>query len=605
MAKTIHTLAYMVIADTRQFTQGMVLTKNELKATKEIMEATTSPIKKFGGEFSALNTLLSKGAISHGQYNHSFNQLVAGHTAGIPVIGRFTSILALGNPLLIAGTVAATGFAAAMGTVAGAAVYAGMQIKNQIKEIDDLLASSAKLGISATSFLTLGHAAGLADIEIGTLESGITSMLSAISKGAGGSAKLVKVFELMGLDSKSLKEMSVEEQLTKITGALSRMGNQADKTRAAGAIFGSADFLRLNVEQIQHAAEMVDKLGGGISDLDIANFNRLDDAAKDMNLAFDLSWKKLTFAMIPAMTDVTEAITDMVVEMNRSGDFPAILSAVADIGQLAAAALRSMASEARALVELLSTLEGPVPRAIMELINEARAFGKLQQAFESKLPRTGGPVSAKGSDDADALKDSAASAKEYAKQLSDAAKAKDDLYRAGTDLASQLLFEAKTFGMSSREVALYKMEKETAGHVDLKFAKSLDRTLTEMERHKTLADEMRSALKGTRTEWEVARDTIGHYEMALKRGIISEREFGILVKKVGEDLPKAADRPAGVNPLMQGSSAAEVFLAEARVRGTGDKDKAAETVDILKSIDKHIVEGKVAVPTVVPRLGAA
>lgn len=606
MAKTIHTLAYMVTADTRSFTQGLVLTKNELKATGQIIEATRSPLKQFGNELSALSGLHRKGAISGRQYTSSINQLIAGHTAGIPIIGRFTSVLALGHPAMIAGAVAAVGFAAALATVAGAAAYAGAQIAKQITAIDDLLATSSKLGIAATSFLTLSHVAGLADIEIGALEKGIESMLGAISKGAGGSAKIVKVFDMMGLESTSLKGMAVEQQLSTITTALGAMRNQADRTRAATAIFGSAEFLRLNTDQVEHALQLMKRLKADGDLLKFDPFDAFDDGAKDLSFALDVTWKKITMAVVPALNDAAEAMLEFVVSINQSEHFPKLL----DDMTTSLSVLVAIAKELPGVIEswmpaihlafpFVSALAQVSGASLSDIADSAKRSHELDASLAALHEQR------KPTEDVTDIKDSAAAAKEYAEELKDLAKAKEDLYRSGTELASQLLLEVQTFGKSSREVALYKMEKETAGHVDLEFAKSLARTLTEMERHKTLSDEMRSALKGARTEWEVARDTIGHYEMALEKGIITEREFGLLVKKVGKDLPTAADHPAGVNPLLEGSSAAESFLAEARVRGSGAKDKAAETVDILKSIDKHIIEDKAASrPLVIARLGA-
>jgi len=65
---TISKLAYQIVADTQQFTQGVTLTRNELALTRQVMRDSITPAQAYAAEIAALDQVLAKGAITQEQY---------------------------------------------------------------------------------------------------------------------------------------------------------------------------------------------------------------------------------------------------------------------------------------------------------------------------------------------------------------------------------------------------------------------------------------------------------------------------------------------------------------------------------------------------------
>ncbi len=56
----VATLAYQIVADTRAFTEGIVLTRKELRLAKSVMEESTTPAEKLGMSIEGLSQLMEK-----------------------------------------------------------------------------------------------------------------------------------------------------------------------------------------------------------------------------------------------------------------------------------------------------------------------------------------------------------------------------------------------------------------------------------------------------------------------------------------------------------------------------------------------------------------
>jgi hypothetical protein len=71
---TIHTLSYKMVADTRQFSAGLLATKSEVQLLKKIMGDTT-PEQRAQAAYERLDKLLDKGKISVDQYQMAWSQV--------------------------------------------------------------------------------------------------------------------------------------------------------------------------------------------------------------------------------------------------------------------------------------------------------------------------------------------------------------------------------------------------------------------------------------------------------------------------------------------------------------------------------------------------
>lgn len=242
-------------------------------------------------------------------YNNAWLQLTATQLTGIPVVGRYASMLASVGPIGVAVAVAAAGVATAV-----------RNVHDQMQKIDDLLNTAENVGIAADQFQRMSAAAHLADIDAREFSSGIETMMINISKAAmdpGG--KIGKVFKLAELDAKALKAMRPEEAFQKATEAIHEMGNADDRIRSAKGIFGNADFMRINSGHIELANDNIRAMGGAIDDVKSEKFREMDKSIDSMNQNIDLFWKQLTFDVSPGLEMAAKSATKLMHIFNPIG----------------------------------------------------------------------------------------------------------------------------------------------------------------------------------------------------------------------------------------------------------------------------------------------
>ena len=95
------------------------------------------------------------------------------------------------------------------------------------KRAEEIHKLSQALGISAKSYQALAHAAGLAEVEQGTLNSAFLKMQVNLGKLANGSAAAAKAFATIGLSAKSFVGLNAEQSFLKIADAISKLPTPA------------------------------------------------------------------------------------------------------------------------------------------------------------------------------------------------------------------------------------------------------------------------------------------------------------------------------------------------------------------------------------------
>lgn len=323
-------------------------------------EQYTPTIIRARRELQEVHEAYAAGRMTAESYRNAQFQLGATIATGIPGMGQLAGVA--GDA---AGAMAALGPAGVIGAAAFVAItggakltseavsYAAEQVSRQIERIDQLSDTAQKIGVTANEYERLAYAASLADIEQATLTSGLEKALSATSKAADGNAKLGRVFEMLGLDARQLRSANAPELLEEITLGLDRIPNSADRVRAATAIFGSADFLRFDTENIGEAVRLLDGLGANI---DERAAGRLDDAVKELNVSLEVTWGKLAQAVTPALADAAEAAADFIVELNKNDGFQNALDNVDASARLAAAAMRVAKDDAGKLSQAVDSV---------------------------------------------------------------------------------------------------------------------------------------------------------------------------------------------------------------------------------------------------------
>tara|TARA_R110002020_G_scaffold12409_6_gene45508 strand:- start:14837 stop:18178 length:3342 start_codon:yes stop_codon:yes gene_type:complete len=163
---------------------------------------------------------------------------------------------------------------------------------------------------------------------------------------------------------------------------------------------------------------------------------------------------------------------------------------------------------------------------------------------------------------------------EAAKATAAAAEAEKKLKTDITSTTRGMADSVDTFGMTSREVQLYKLEMRGATEEELEMARALDAKLTElekekkaMEEHKALMKKGEALTKSLRTEEEKLADGEKELGEMLKAGAIDletyERGMTKLHEKTKEDI-KVKFKVSGVEAVIAGTADAAARLEEFR-----------------------------------------
>lgn len=322
----VSTLAFQIVADTKQFTSGMTATKKEIKEAAQIMEQAQSPLKAFAGEIAHLNTLHDKGLISTSAYTGAVSKLVAEYTSGVPVLGKFTHVLAAGGPAAIAVAVAIGTIGAAVAAASAAIKVFNARAHEQYEVIDAIGNAAENLDILPVHFQAIQHAAHLADVEFANIQSGVQAMLVAISKAAHGEKKFLPTFQRLGLDPESLSRMGVEKSFRIILDAMQNLETHADKAAIAKKIFGDINFVRLGTEAIDAAADRISQLGSELSQLDVAQYDEMEKIWKEFHHTIELIWMRLAKNLMPGFIELGKVLEEVAIEIGTSQTLTQMLS---------------------------------------------------------------------------------------------------------------------------------------------------------------------------------------------------------------------------------------------------------------------------------------
>jgi hypothetical protein len=330
-----------------------------------------------------LHSQFVAGRVSADSYANGMIQLTATQLTGVPVIGRFASMLANVNPIALAATVAIGTVTAGVALLSRALSFASEKVREQIASMDKLIEESQTIGVAAGEFQRMAHMADLANMSHGQLASGMENMLVNTSKAADGNAKLGRSFELAGLNAQQLRNQRPELAFIQVLNALQRIPNEADRVRAATAIFGSADFLRINTADIERTLQLFQELRAEdvLGPKNVAQFQNMDAAVKDMNLAWDVTWQKVANAVTPAIQGAAEATTEWLVRVNQSQQFQNTLQAIT-------VSLEGIVAVASEVPGVLEKWESPIRGATTGLMSYYATLTGTSGAFGNLISST-------------------------------------------------------------------------------------------------------------------------------------------------------------------------------------------------------------------------
>lgn len=211
----------------------------------------------------------------------------------------------VGGGLATAGRVAGAGVGVAV-AVAGAAFAMGKEFADNAEA---LVNTANKLGYTTQAYQELQLAAAAAGISQETFNDSSEKMVTEISRvAATGKGAAAPALAELGLSAKKLGQMKPDEQMQAISDAMGKVANADDKLRLTKGIFGKGGGEMVTVlgGNLSQMREEVRKTGAVLSDKQLADGLKLDDALDRAELSAKGLTNTVGAALVPALTSMVE-----------------------------------------------------------------------------------------------------------------------------------------------------------------------------------------------------------------------------------------------------------------------------------------------------------
>lgn len=186
-------------------------------------------------------------------------------------------------------------------------------VQSSIQSITTLKNLGGMLGIATDKLQGLQYAAQQADIPAEKMNKALEKMTRRTSEAAHGLGEAQGSLKELGLDAKELNKLTPDEAFLRIAGAMSKVQNQADKTRLATKIFDDEQTVLLNLidkgePAIRGYVEQFNKMGIALSSVDTAKVTQAGTAIANIKTVLGGLVDRLTVALAPAITDISERL---------------------------------------------------------------------------------------------------------------------------------------------------------------------------------------------------------------------------------------------------------------------------------------------------------
>jgi len=209
-----------------------------------------------------------------------------------------------------------------LSVVIGVGVAAGITaivatVNKYASEIDNLVKTSKKLGITTAELQKLQYQAELTGVSTKTLNMAMQRMVRRTSEAAQGTGEAKNALKELGLEAQSLSKLSADEQFYQIAEAMKAVSNQGDKVRLAMKIFDTEGVSLVNTmnSNLAKTAEEFDSLGISITQAGARMVEAYQDSKQKMSAIFSGFGLKLTEQLAGPFTKLIEWITETVKQM--------------------------------------------------------------------------------------------------------------------------------------------------------------------------------------------------------------------------------------------------------------------------------------------------
>jgi hypothetical protein len=317
---TIHTLSYKMVADTQNFTRGLISSRSEVALMKKIM-GDTSPEQKAEQALARIEKLYRAGKITADHYARATNAVKAELASVEYAASKTGKAMAMVNTNLAKiGTLAKSG-AGQLAAVAGS--YLSIQsiatnVADQINRVDKIQDLAESLNTSTNSLLKMQFAlqrgGGLGADE--AAEAMKTFSIN-ISNAANGIGKALPTLERLGFEADTLAALNLmkpSDQLRVVGEELSKLQAPADRLAAIVKIFGTggdkmAAFFAGGGDAIQRMTDKAERMGIAVSDIDASGIADVVQKTEDLADAWAAFGTVLARDIYPKLTESIKTAT--------------------------------------------------------------------------------------------------------------------------------------------------------------------------------------------------------------------------------------------------------------------------------------------------------
>lgn len=306
---TVGSLAYSIVANTQQFTAGIVASKSELRTLKEAFVSTQSPTERFSASIDHLTQLAQKFPAKADVINRSIQQMRAEMSKAEFDASRFGQVWNKIGFNIDPVSVASRAFGVARDGVNA--------VVEKIEDLNQLSKRSELLGVPVRSMIGLSEAAEkLSGVDLPQFESAFTKMASNIAAAAMGEGEAGGALARLGLDPEKLSGLRADDQFLAIADALQNVQNAGERLALSKTILGKggvelASTLAAGGDAIRRIADEEIRA----SQIDLVNLDDIKSAHEAMDDLSD-SVKGLSNAfaseLAPSIVQATNALTTLI-----------------------------------------------------------------------------------------------------------------------------------------------------------------------------------------------------------------------------------------------------------------------------------------------------
>ena len=212
-----------------------------------------------------------------------------------------------------------SGLAVKMAGIAGAFLAARSAVRavgTQFDEVDKIAKFAKQTGLATESIAAFGHAGALAGVGTEQVNKGVQRMSRQIGEANMGIKTAARGFEMLGLDTQALANMSPEQQFGMIADKIKAIKDPAERAAAAYAIFGRSGqdmipMLMGGSAAMNEARKEAEALGMTFSAVDAAKVEESNDAWHRVKTAVSGVVRMFTVHLAPVLTNISTKFVEV------------------------------------------------------------------------------------------------------------------------------------------------------------------------------------------------------------------------------------------------------------------------------------------------------